>query len=97
MTGRRWRLAGLAAGQDPRQYWHRRIWVAAGDNAAAKAKDPRMELPVCAGLDDTALVLCRGRHGTQSPRRLDERHVLATAGQRVAPAFGGAIGRKLSR
>ena len=73
------------------------IGVDAGDKAAAEAKDPRMELSAYALHEDTALVLCRGRHGTRkSPRCLDEGdhgYILTSLGRHVAPAPGRAIGR----
>jgi hypothetical protein len=74
------------------------IGVDAGDKAAAEARDPRMELSAYALHEDTALVLCRGRHGThQSTRCLDERdlnyitfsHRLAAALRPLPAAIGG--------
>jgi hypothetical protein len=59
-----------------------------------------MELSTYALLDNAALVLCRGHHGTRkSPRCLDEAdhgHISTSVGRRLAPAPGGAIGRKIS-
>jgi hypothetical protein len=70
------------------------------DKAAAEAKDAGMELSTYALHDNAALVLCRSHHGTRkSPRCLDEAdhgHIRTSVGRRLAPAPGGAIGRKVS-
>jgi hypothetical protein len=77
------------------------IGLDAGDQAAAEAKEPRMELSAYALHEDAALVLCRGRRGTRkNPRCLDERdrgYILTSVGWRVAPTPGRAIGRKATQ
>jgi hypothetical protein len=59
-----------------------------------------MELSNDALHDDAELVLCPGRHGTpKSPWCLDgadHGHIRPSAGRRLAPAPGGAIGRTMS-